>query len=99
MIKHILDKDGNYIAITAIHHIKYVPCKGTLVLDPRQRPLLWDEEADEEIGKRVRDAIIHVVECKGRCAQLDWDELKQKTPRKPKPKPTSSAGAALVMES
>ena len=97
MIKYIRDKYGNLISLASIQHVKYVQNKGTMALDARQRPLIWDEEADEEIGLRVRDAIIHAIESKGRCAQLDWVELKKKSPRKPKP--TSSAGAALVMES
>ena len=80
MTKHILDIDGNLVPVASMQSAQHAPGKGVMVLDMRRKPVLWVEEANDEIAIRVRDALIEVIVKKGRCPQPDWAELKKKTP-------------------
>ena len=80
MTKHILDKDGNLIPVAAMQSAQHAPGKGVMVLDMRRKPILWVEETNDEVGIRIRDALIQVIRLKGRCPQPDWAALQKKAP-------------------
>ena len=77
MTKHIRDNNGNLIAVASMQNVVYTPGKGVIVLDMRRKPVMWIEEAKDEAGIRLREALIEVIAKKGRCPQPNWVELQK----------------------